>query len=167
MPAPRLYDARLQAGFAEGQVVGNRDPRPGQFTDLRAKKAARFDQRIGVGVNHDTAATITADLQGVATYVFRGKALAGAGKYNLYMDGTAVNYLAGNLMLGTTTDGMTPAGSLAVAKDFAHRGTLIGFYNATPATKPTVTGSRGGNAAVANLLTALAALGLILDSTTA
>jgi hypothetical protein len=136
MPTPRLYDARLQAGFAEGQVVGNRDPRPGQFTDLRAKKAARFDQRIGVGANHDTAATITADLQGVATYVFRGKALAGAGKYNLYMDGTAINYLAGNLLLGTTTDGMTAGGSLAVAKDFAHRGTLIGFYNTAPVARP-------------------------------
>jgi len=33
--------------------------------------------------------------------------------------------------------------------------------------KPTVTGSRGGNAALASLLTALASLGLINDSTTA
>ena len=43
----------------------------------------------------------------------------------------------------------------------------IGFYNHAPAAKPTVTGSRGGNAALASLLTGLAGLGLITDSTTA
>jgi hypothetical protein len=41
----------------------------------------------------------------------------------------------------------------------------VGFYGASPQTKPTVTGSRGGNAALASLLTALANLGLITDST--
>jgi len=48
-----------------------------------------------------------------------------------------------------------------------HLSTKIGFFSATPAVKPTVTGSRGGNAALASLLTALANLGLITDSTTA
>lgn len=43
----------------------------------------------------------------------------------------------------------------------------VGFYGATAVTKPTVTGSRGGNAALASLLTQLATLGLITDSTTA
>jgi hypothetical protein len=33
-------------------------------------------------------------------------------------------------------------------------------------TKPTVTGSKGGNAALTSLLTALAALGIVTDSTT-
>lgn len=42
--------------------------------------------------------------------------------------------------------------------------TEMGFFSATPVTKPTVTGSRGGNAALASLLTALANLGLITDS---
>lgn len=46
-------------------------------------------------------------------------------------------------------------------------GTTAGFFGAAPASKPTVTGSRGGNAAVASALTALATLGLITDSTTA
>lgn len=41
----------------------------------------------------------------------------------------------------------------------------IGFYGATPGTKPTITGSRGSNAALADLLTKLATLGLITDST--
>jgi hypothetical protein len=41
----------------------------------------------------------------------------------------------------------------------------IGFYGTTPIAKPAPTGSRGGNAALASLLTALANLGLITDST--
>lgn len=43
----------------------------------------------------------------------------------------------------------------------------IGFFSTTPTTKQTVTGSRGGNAALASLLTALAAYGLVTDSSTA
>lgn len=44
----------------------------------------------------------------------------------------------------------------------------IGFYGiAAPSSRPAVTGSRGGNAALASLLTALNACGLITDSTTA
>lgn len=45
--------------------------------------------------------------------------------------------------------------------------TGIGFFNTTPAAKPTVTGSRGGNAALASFLTGLATLGLVTDSSTA
>lgn len=42
----------------------------------------------------------------------------------------------------------------------------LSFFGATPTTKPVVTGSKGGNAALASLITALATLGLITDSTT-
>jgi hypothetical protein len=43
----------------------------------------------------------------------------------------------------------------------------IGFYGATAAAKQTVSGSRGGNAALASLITALATYGLITDGTSA
>jgi hypothetical protein len=43
---------------------------------------------------------------------------------------------------------------------------LIGFYGTAPTAKPTVAGSKSGNAALASLLTALATLGLITDTTT-
>jgi hypothetical protein len=43
----------------------------------------------------------------------------------------------------------------------------VGFQGTAPIAKPTVTGSRGGNAALASLLTSLANYGLITDSTTA
>lgn len=47
--------------------------------------------------------------------------------------------------------------------------TATGVYRTVvtvPATPPTITGSRGGNAALASLLTALATLGVITDNTT-
>ena len=43
----------------------------------------------------------------------------------------------------------------------------LGFHGATAVAKQTVAGSRGGNAALANLMTALATLGLFTDGTTA
>lgn len=72
----------------------------------------------------------------------------------------------------TTTSGCaTFAGGIGVAGQATLASARIvgniGFYNTAPAAKPTVTGSRGGNAALASLLTALANLGLITDSTTA
>jgi len=43
----------------------------------------------------------------------------------------------------------------------------MGFFGAAGGARPTITGSRGGNVALTNLLANLAALGLITDSTTA
>lgn len=45
--------------------------------------------------------------------------------------------------------------------------TGIGFFNTAPVAKPTVSGAKGSNAALASLMTALAGLGLVTDSTTA
>lgn len=44
--------------------------------------------------------------------------------------------------------------------------TGLGFFAGAPVAKPTVTGAKGGNAALTSLLAALANLGLITDSTT-
>lgn len=43
----------------------------------------------------------------------------------------------------------------------------MGWFGAAPITQPSVTGSRGGNAALASLLVQLASLGLIVDNTVA
>jgi hypothetical protein len=43
----------------------------------------------------------------------------------------------------------------------------IGFNNTAPVAKPTVSGAKGSNAALASLMTALAAYGLVTDSTSA
>lgn len=88
--------------------------------------------------------------------------------YGIYVGtSTMKNYFAGSVLVGTTTDGMTAGGSVAIAQDLAHRGSKLGMFNTSPTTKQTVTGSRGGNAALASLLSALAAYGLITDSSSA
>ncbi len=43
----------------------------------------------------------------------------------------------------------------------------LGFFGTTPGTKPTITGAKGSNVALGSLLSALATLGLLTDSTTA
>jgi hypothetical protein len=48
-----------------------------------------------------------------------------------------------------------------------HDGTTIGLFGTTPTTKQTVTGAKGSNAALGSLMTALAAYGLVTDSTSA
>ena len=61
----------------------------------------------------------------------------------------------------------TTAADLANLRDGVDgNATTLGFYGTTPAAKPTITGSTGGNAALQDTLTKLAALGLITDSTT-
>lgn len=57
-------------------------------------------------------------------------------------------------------------GSLLVGADLGHQGANLGFYGAAPAPRPSVTGSVGGNAALANLISQLALLGLIQNNTT-
>lgn len=61
-----------------------------------------------------------------------------------------------NIVLGTTSG--TKIGTSPSER--------LGFFNTNPVTRPTVTGSRGNNAALASLLTALANLGLIVNNTT-
>lgn len=75
--------------------------------------------------------------------------------------GTTVHLGINNMEAATTplSDGGGQAQTLI-------RATKLGFYSATPMLKPTVTGSRGGNAALASLLDQLEALGLITDSST-
>lgn len=51
--------------------------------------------------------------------------------------------------------------------DISGGNTRIGFFATTPAVKQTVTGAKGSNAALGSLLTALAAYGLVTDSSSA
>lgn len=74
-----------------------------------------------------------------------------------WMDGSY--YISG----GTPSSNVVTIGSNHA---ITFNGSAMGFNNATPVTKPTVTGAKGGNAALASLLTALASYGLVTDSTT-
>lgn len=52
-----------------------------------------------------------------------------------------------------------------VEGDLHQQGTNVGFYNNTPVARQTINGSRGGNAALTALLTALDSTGIIRNST--
>ena len=56
-------------------------------------------------------------------------------------------------------------GSMVVGGNLQHNGASAGFYGTSAVAKPTVTGAKGGNAALTSLVSALAQLGLITDST--
>lgn len=60
--------------------------------------------------------------------------------------------------------GQVQINAFAVGVEFRHTGTL-GFYGATPAAQITVTGSKAGNVALGSLMSALAAMGLIVNGT--
>lgn len=86
--------------------------------------------------------------------------LEGAGGANAFSVGIAA--AGGHLEINRTAG----AGRVRVMNGLEVVGNM-GFYGTTPISKPNVTGSRGGNAALASLLGQLAALGLITDSSTA
>lgn len=76
---------------------------------------------------------------------------------------------ANGIIIGNNLSDVTTANADLEVKGDAIIGNAsdsISFYGATIQAKQTVTGSRGGNAALADLLTKLANLGLITDSTT-
>lgn len=84
--------------------------------------------------------------------------------HGLYVNATTnyvdfLNDFSGN----TTAERRAVSGAPTVASG---HGAALGFYATAPVAKPTVTGSRGANAALASLLTALANLGLLTDSST-
>lgn len=87
---------------------------------------------------------------------------------NIFMISAYDNGGAWNTKWILDEDGDTwQSGGATIGGNLDHDGSNVGFYNTTPAAKQTVTGSRGGNAALASLLTALAAIGLVTDSSSA
>lgn len=61
----------------------------------------------------------------------------------------------------------SPTGEAQFYKSFVHSGTTIGFLGAAASARQTVTGAKGGNAALADLIAKLVTKGLITDGTTA
>jgi len=54
----------------------------------------------------------------------------------VFLSSFSLSYTVEGFGVGTSTDGMTAGGSLAIAQDLAHRGTKIGFYNHATAAQP-------------------------------
>jgi hypothetical protein len=76
---------------------------------------------------------------------------------------------------GITTTTMTASGAGSVAGAFtasgnaviAGSGKTLGYFGAAGTTKQTLTGAKAGNAALASVIAALAAYGIVVDSTSA
>jgi hypothetical protein len=83
----------------------------------------------------------------------------GLNAFQIRRVGTAIFEISAT---GASVD-LKPSGTSKLAVNT----TGLGFFATSPIAKPTVTGSRGGNAALASLLTALANYGLITNSTSA
>jgi hypothetical protein len=77
----------------------------------------------------------------------------------VYLAANANTYLGVTQTLCLLVGGGTP--------QLKANATGLGFFNTTPVAKPTISGSREGNGALADLLADLATLGLVTDSTTA
>lgn len=87
---------------------------------------------------------------------------------NLIINGNnRVTVVDATVTINPTTTVLIQSGSTTRIET---NGTGIGFFTKAPVAKPSITGSRGGNAALASLLTGLGdgtGLGLITDNTTA
>jgi len=127
--------------------------------------------RIRLGnVDLSSGASTLGEISGTSAFVAK-RFEVGSDRYfgldgggNLLVTGNADSYLA---CTNATGEWIIYNGGAANLRTTHVTGTpYMGFYGATPVVKPTVTGSQGGNAALASLLTQLASLGLITDSTT-
>lgn len=118
---------------------------------------ANFDGNISVEdaiIFTDSGGTIFADIDKVGT-TNRGMVIAPD-------TGTPVTFGA-TIGLAMSTLGRVEFHGDAI---LGGSGDQIGFYGASGIIKPTITGSRGSNAALASLLTELEGMGLITDSST-
>ena len=186
--SPDTALAAASKGYVDG-VAATKVTKPATSTD---NAVARFDGTTGLVIQNSTviigddgSVTVTGDLtlQGTnKAYRFRRSGSA------LDLDATGVDLLISNFS-GTAFDGTqraylrlsadaqnlqvagkvefvdTPYGATRHVLDGAAN--TLGFHGATAVPKQTVTGSRGGNAALADLLTKLATLGLIVDGSSA
>jgi hypothetical protein len=112
--------------------------------------------------NHSTggAAVIQADVNNARALVMTDNA-----KSNFY----GFTFPGGNAVTFRCISGGNDSFTVGTDGSLRHISSKLGFFSATAITKPAVTGSRGSatTTVLANLLTALANLGLITDSTTA
>ncbi len=131
----------------------------GQFVSSTAVNAAGAGYQIGEY------------LYGSAGDIYAIAALSGTGVSAVtivavgYANTPSTNPVAvsGGSGLGATLNlGWTAANGVVVGGPSQK----IGFYGAPPIARPSITGSRAGNTALASIVTALSAFGLITDSTT-
>lgn len=153
---------------------------PGEIEFVAAENFTGVAQGGRINIYTITPATTTrvkrVTIDNVGITILSGALLfsgtvAGAGDIRLTSTGTIMARNSGNdgdnRIVSMSGDeigiGGTPGGDAPIVVDAAND--YIGVFGASPVAKPTVTGSRAGNAALASLLTALATIGWLTDST--
>jgi hypothetical protein len=152
-----MYDIPYSSSPANGVNIGDAQTDPPPLI-LGSNTAAGFMLRLD-GSNNKMILLSTA----AAQYLELG--LAGATPAFRPDTDDAIDL--GDLANGLRWADLYLSGLAQIGGALDHDGTAVGFYGTAPVAKPTVTGSRAGNAALASLLTALASQGLITDSSTA
>ncbi|MCQ6250922.1 hypothetical protein [Streptomyces malaysiensis] len=166
---PRLGDARTPTAHKSTHATGGTDALTP--ADIGALTQALADLRYLLLTGGTMTGTVTNNVAAATTAAFGGGVSGDAfDRWRILASGTFEagpgNAARDVNFRRTAADQWTTDDALIVSLMFRHLGTTLGFYGATAASKPTVSGSRGGNAALASLLTALSTLGLVTDSTT-
>jgi hypothetical protein len=147
---------------------------PGETTtpgDLTQAGGFTVNDSLGDGINFNSP------LNGVNVTAgsFSSETTAGTGLEDDSSDGIVLDETgSGGILIQsisgiTLTNGGTGLGILLNGGPYitvGASGDTVGFYGQSGITKPTITGSRGGNAALGVLLTVLQSMGLIVNSTT-
>lgn len=147
MNAGSLVDVATFGGATNGLTVTS--PNTGALTPVLSVVSSSATGQVGIQFLTGSTPTLRGGIR--ADYV---------GNLNWFSKGGAHYFLTGGDSGG---GGGTVAMQINSTADVQIVG-KSGFNNTAPIAKPTVTGSRGANAALASLLTALANYGLVVDS---
>ncbi|MFC8176540.1 collagen-like protein [Streptomyces sp. NPDC057325] len=167
---PTTTNARVPLAHAASHGLGGTDPvtpAMSQVSGLSAALAALLPLAGGT-----MTGTVTNNVGSAATTLYGGGVTGDTfDRVRLLANGTLevgpgtaardTNWRRSAANEWTTDD------AVVISLMLRHMGSTLGFYGAAAVAKPSVTGSRGGNAALGSLISALATLGLITDNTTA
>lgn len=162
--------------FAQGRAVGSNSSTLIQSSAYGAFAQGAVDntrQLVSSGVGssalgYAASANITASGAGSLAIGYTGSStVISATANNAFQFAQGTNSTANSLQVGSGVLLQTN-GDVRIDGDIDHNGSNIGFFSVSPAAQQNITGARDDpEAALANLLTGLANLGLITDSTTA
>ncbi|MCX5197237.1 hypothetical protein OOK31_25620 [Streptomyces sp. NBC_00249] len=167
---PTTTDARTPTAHAASHAAAGADAltlTQAQVTGLAAALAGLLPltggTMTGTVTNNAASAATTAYGGGVVGDTFDRWRILASGAIELGPGNAARDT---NLRRSAANE-LTTDDALIVALMFRHMGSTLGFYGAAAVARPSITGSRGGNSALGSLISALAAIGLVTDTTTA